>query len=67
MPTIDWGLFLSVLALVLVFEGMMPFLSPSAWRRFMRNMMDQSDRTIRIIGVVSMLFGVAILYGVHGL
>lgn len=66
MPAIDWGLFLSVLALVLVLEGIVPFLSPGAWRRFMRNMIDQSDRTIRIIGVVSMLFGVAILYGVHG-
>lgn len=56
-----WQSFFSALALMLVFEGMMPFLSPDGWRRVLRSVTDNNDRAIRVLGLVSMLCGLALL------
>jgi len=53
------------LALLLVFEGIMPFLTPDGWRRAMQQVSQFSDETLRTIGFVSMLIGVLILYLMH--
>jgi uncharacterized protein len=58
-------LFFIGVALVFIFEGMLPFLSPRIWRRVMQQMMMQSDRALRIFGLASMLVGVGLLYLVH--
>lgn len=58
-------LFFIGIALVLIFEGFLPFLSPRLWRRAMQQMMMQSDRALHIFGLVSMLLGVVLLYLVH--
>ncbi|EKE01111.1 MAG: hypothetical protein ACD_21C00212G0007 [uncultured bacterium] len=58
-------LFLMALALVFVLEGLLPFLAPHMWRRVMQNMLLQPDRTLRIIGLTSMLIGVGVLYLLH--
>ena len=50
------------IALVLVIEGMLPFLSPDGWRQAMLQAGRLSDKTLRIIGFASMLAGVLILY-----
>lgn len=50
------------IALVLVIEGMMPFLSPDGWRQAMLQAGRLSDKTLRIIGLCSMLAGVIVLY-----
>jgi uncharacterized protein YjeT (DUF2065 family) len=60
-----WQLFAVGVALVFIFEGILPFLSPRLWRRAMQNMMIQRDQTVRIFGLVSMLVGLALLYLVH--
>ena len=52
-------------ALVLIFEGILPFLSPRLWRRAMQHMMMQSDRGLHTMGLVCMLLGVGLLYVVH--
>lgn len=52
-------------SLMLVVEGMMPFLAPSRWRETMLRLMTLSDQQIRVMGLVSMLFGVALLYIVN--
>jgi uncharacterized protein YjeT (DUF2065 family) len=57
-------LFIGV-ALVLVFEGILPFLSPRLWRRAMQHMLMQDDRALHVMGLVSMLAGVILLYLVH--
>jgi uncharacterized protein YjeT (DUF2065 family) len=59
------NLFFIGVALVLIFEGMLPFLSPRIWRRVMQQMMMQSDRALHVFGLVSMLLGVALLYLVN--
>lgn len=58
-------LLFTVIGLVLVLEGIMPFLSPRVWKRFMRGMLDLDDKTLRVVGLISMLAGLAVLYLVH--
>ncbi len=55
-------IFLPALALMLVMEGMMPFLSPSAWREAFTRMIQFSDGQLRFMGLVSMLAGLLILF-----
>jgi uncharacterized protein YjeT (DUF2065 family) len=48
--------------LMLVIEGIIPFISPGRWRRMLL-MLDQiDDNTMRMIGLGSMLAGTALLY-----
>jgi uncharacterized protein YjeT (DUF2065 family) len=58
-------LFCIGVALVFIFEGMLPFLSPRMWRRVMQQMLIQGDRSLRVFGLVSMLLGLGLLYLVH--
>ena len=55
-------LILGALALMVVFEGLLPFLSPKAWRRFFEQAMQMSDGQIRFIGLTFMVIGVLLLY-----
>lgn len=57
----EWSLFVTALGLLFVFEGILPFLSPSMWRRLMQQMCLQQDHAIRIMGLISMLIGLAIV------
>jgi len=54
--------FWAALALVLVFEGILPFLSPGSMRRYMVQMLQMDDRTLRVTGLVMMLIGLVLLY-----
>jgi len=53
------------LALVMVIEGILPFLNPASWREMMRAAAELDDRTLRLIGLGSMLAGVSVLYLVN--
>lgn len=53
------------LALMLVLEGIIPFLSPDTLRRMLAAMAQMDDRSMRIAGLASMLAGLALLYLVH--
>lgn len=53
---------LTALALVLVIEGMLPFLVPALWREAFRRLIEMSDGQIRFIGLSSMVAGVLLLY-----
>ena len=57
--------FLRAIALFLVFEGIMPFLTPDGWRQAMQQVSQFSDKTLRIIGLVSMIAGVLLLFLMH--
>lgn len=60
-----WHDLLVALALLMVIEGIWPFLSPASMRQVMRTLAEQEDRSLRIAGLVSMLSGVALLYWVN--
>lgn len=59
------GSLLIAAALMLVIEGIMPFVNPAVFRRSLRQMMNMSDRALRGIGLFSMCLGLALLYWVH--
>ncbi len=46
---------------MLVFEGIMPFLNPAAWRRAVQALAGYTDATLRTLGLVAMLTGVLVL------
>jgi uncharacterized protein len=48
-------------ALMLVIEGVMPFLAPRIWRETFRRVIAMSDGQIRFIGLTSMLVGVILV------
>jgi uncharacterized protein len=52
---------LGALALMLVFEGLLPFLSPGTWRDVFERAMRMSDGQIRFLGLSSMLIGLLLL------
>lgn len=56
-----WETFLNAVALMLVLEGMLPFLSPQTWREAFKKMTEINDNQIRFIGLTSMLIGLALL------
>ena len=60
-----WDSILPALALVLVIEGMLPFLSPKSWREAMTQAAQLPDNVLRGLGFASMLAGVVVLYLVH--
>jgi len=53
---------LMAIALVLVIEGLLPFLAPSVWRETFRRILQLSDGQIRFFGLSSMLAGLLLLY-----
>lgn len=56
-----WDLLFSALALMLVFEGLLPFLSPRRWRNVFEQATKLSDGQLRFLGLSSMIGGVLIL------
>lgn len=60
-----WQELLIALALLMVIEGILPFLNPAAMRRMMRTLSEMDDRSLRVSGLASMLIGLALLYIVH--
>ena len=53
--------FLLAVALMLIIEGVLPFLAPSLWRDTFRRITQMSDGQIRFIGLSSMLAGLLLL------
>ena len=58
----DWSDLLAALAIVCIIEGVMPFINPSGTKRLLTRMAAMEEREMRIVGLVSMLVGLAILY-----
>ena len=54
-------LLLGAVALMLVFEGLLPFLSPGTWRRVFERATRMSDGQIRFLGLTSMVIGLVLL------
>ena len=56
-----WQDLLAALALVLVIEGILPFLNPGRFRDMLRLLEQVDDSVIRRIGFISMLAGLGLL------
>jgi uncharacterized protein YjeT (DUF2065 family) len=53
--------FLMALALMLILEGVLPFLAPNLWRETFRKITQMSDGQIRFVGLSSMIVGLLLL------
>ncbi|HEU0258738.1 MAG TPA: DUF2065 domain-containing protein [Burkholderiales bacterium] len=53
--------FVMALALMLILEGVLPFLAPNLWRDTFRKITQMSDGQIRFVGLSSMIVGLLIL------
>ena len=60
-----WNELWIAVALMLVLEGIVPFLSPDTVRRMIATMTQMDNRSMRIAGLLSMLAGLGLLYLVH--
>ena len=60
-----WHDLLVALALIMVIEGIIPFLSPQGMRKMIQAVAELDNRSIRIGGLVSMVLGVLALYIVN--
>jgi len=56
-----WEYIGKALCLVLIIEGMIPFLYPKRWRNLVVSLAATSDQQLRIVGLISMLVGMGIL------
>jgi uncharacterized protein len=57
-----WLALLTAFGLVLVIEGIMPFLNPRAFKRALAVVTQANDNVMRMAGLVSMIAGVVLLY-----
>ncbi|MDZ7813933.1 MAG: DUF2065 family protein [Ideonella sp.] len=53
--------FWSAVALVLVFEGLLPLLAPSAWRAAFEKALRLTDGQLRFFGLACLLLGLVLL------
>ena len=54
----------SALALVLIVEGLLPFLAPGLWRRMLTEMVRLQDGQVRFFGLCCLLAGLLLWWAV---
>jgi uncharacterized protein YjeT (DUF2065 family) len=52
---------LGALGLVLILEGLMPFLSPGGWRRMFAQIAEMRDGQIRFMGLIAIAIGLLLI------
>ncbi|NQY51332.1 MAG: DUF2065 domain-containing protein [Piscirickettsiaceae bacterium] len=52
-------------ALMLIIDGIIPFINPMTFRRTLLQMASMKDHQLRVIGLFSMMFGVVLLYWIN--
>lgn len=60
-----WHEMLVAGCLMLVLEGIMPFVAPQRWRKLIEYAARTDDRSMRMMGLACMLVGVVLLYLVN--
>jgi uncharacterized protein YjeT (DUF2065 family) len=62
----NWQDLFAALALVLVIEGLLPFAAPETLKKTLASMLVLENGALRLMGLISMLLGLAILYFARG-
>jgi uncharacterized protein YjeT (DUF2065 family) len=52
----------AALALVLVIEGIFPFVSPGGWRRMFAKLLELQDGQLRFFGLCAIVLGLVLLF-----
>lgn len=58
----DWTSLLSAIALLLIFEGLFPFLSPEGWKKMVVQIAAMNPQSLRTMGLVMISAGIILLY-----
>jgi len=61
-----WGDLWTAVALMLIIEGILPFLNPSSFRQMLQMMSQMKESNIRILGACWMAAGLIVLYLARG-
>ena len=61
----DFTLMMSAFALMLIFEGIGPFLFPKRWRSFILKLAEEKPNTIRQIGLSLLVVGSILLISLN--
>ena len=61
----NWGDLLAAFALVMIIEGIIPFISPQGYKNTMQQLTAMPESTLRSIGFALMLVGAIFLYFVR--
>lgn len=56
-----WESLVQALCLLLILEGIAPFVHPGRWRKLVSSMATVKDQQLRVYGLASMLLGLAVL------
>jgi len=59
---VNWTEILTAVALVLVIEGMLPFVRPGRYKQLVAQIVRLSDNQLRTVGLVSMIVGLLLLF-----
>ena len=62
----NWGDLLAALALLLIFEGLIPFFSPRGYKNMVQQMAEMPETMLRNVGLILMIIGVVVLFLVRG-
>jgi uncharacterized protein len=57
----DWNDLFAAIALMLIFEGILPFLNPDRYRRMLEMMEQISNSQLRTMGLIVMTIGAVLL------
>ena len=53
---------LTALGLMLIFEGLLPFIAPRAWRETFKRMIELKDGQLRFVGLLSIVGGLLFMF-----
>ena len=59
---VNWDDLLAALALVLIIEGVLPFLAPSKLKEVYKSVLDMPEKSLRMMGFGSMVVGLILLF-----
>lgn len=62
----NWTELFSALALVMIIEGIIPFISPQGYKNTMQQMLAMPETTLRFVGLGLMLVGAISLFFIRG-
>lgn len=62
---LDWQSLLSAVALVMVLEGLLPFVNPSGYKSMLENLRNLPESQLRNFGLIMITAGLIMLYFVR--
>lgn len=60
--SINWHDLFNAIALVMIIEGLLPFVSPDTLKKSYETILELPENTLRMIGLVSILLGLFVLF-----